>query len=180
MLVYRDEEETPPLQLAASGGGEGALLQAGASATRKSEIGYAALHFAKSEGAVTMLLEAGADKEARVWWNGGETPMHSSAGFGHDTLVHSLVEARANTEARTETRGETPRHKAASHGEVSTVLALHEATAGLAWIFIATDTAAMCASPPRLCLAETKRAVRVNPLGHDSPHLPRGLPGAPH
>ena len=50
-----------------------------------------------------MLLEAGADKEARVWWSGGETPMHSSAGFGHDALVHALVEARAKIKVRTET-----------------------------------------------------------------------------
>ena len=74
-----------------------------------------------------MLLEAGADKEARVWWSGGETLMHSSAGFGHDALVHALVEARAKIEVRTETRGETPLHKAASHGEVFTVLVLHAA-----------------------------------------------------
>ena len=78
-------------------------------------------------GAVKVLLEAGANLEART---GGLTPLHMAASRGGTEAVRVLLEAGANLEARTD-NGQTPLYSAVLGGPAEAVTALLEAGAKL-------------------------------------------------
>ncbi|KAK3265097.1 hypothetical protein CYMTET_26202 [Cymbomonas tetramitiformis] len=75
---------------------------------------------------VAILLEAGADKEARD--SHLNTSLHYAANHGHVEAADVLIRAGANTEARNNFE-DTPLHRAARSGHVETVQALLRAGA---------------------------------------------------
>ena len=79
-------------------------------------------------GAVKVLLEAGADLEARN--ESGHTPLDWAALAGNAGAVMVLLEVGANLEARNES-GHTPLHIAALAGNAGAVMALLEVGANL-------------------------------------------------
>jgi ankyrin repeat protein len=93
--------------------------------------GFSALHlpafFGKHE-AVRLLLQRGADADARGrgWMTG--TALHSAAAGKHADAVAELIEAGADPNAR-QSGGWTPLHSAARNGDVASVEALLDAGA---------------------------------------------------
>jgi ankyrin repeat protein len=84
--------------------------------------GFSALHFAAffgKESAAEVLLEAGADPDARGrgWMTG--TPLHSAASGRHARVVALLLGAGADPNAR-QSGGWTPLHGAAHNGDAAT------------------------------------------------------------
>jgi uncharacterized protein len=94
--------------------------------TSYSGDGFTALHFAAFFGrpdAARLLLERGADVDARGrgWMTG--TPLHSAASAGHVDVVQILLAAGADPNAR-QSGGWTPLHGAAHNGDVATAALL--------------------------------------------------------
>ena len=74
------------------------------------------LHYAtlkEQEAVVKLLLESGADKEAKDQW--GRTPLHFAASKGQEALVRLLIEKGADKEAK-DKKAPTPLHIAAYNG----------------------------------------------------------------
>jgi ankyrin repeat protein len=100
-------------------------------ATSRSADGFTPLHLAAFFGqpaAARMLLDAGAEVDARgTGWMTG-TPLHSAASASHDDVAVLLLRAGADPNARQE-GGWTPLHAAAANGDVSLIEALLSAGA---------------------------------------------------
>jgi len=95
-------------------------------ATRRSADGFTALHFpaffgiGDAAGASRVLLEAGADVNARSANPLSVLPIHSAVAGGHDDVVAVLVDAGADVNA-TQRHGWTPLHGAAQNGSLPSV-----------------------------------------------------------
>ncbi len=94
-----------------------------ASVGLRSGDGFTALHLAAffgSEEAARLLVNRGADVDARGqgWMTG--TPLHSAAAGRHARVVQVLLEAGADPNAR-QSGGWTPLHSAARNGDVASV-----------------------------------------------------------
>jgi uncharacterized protein len=92
-------------------------------ATAMSADGFTALHFAAFFGrheAVSLLLDRGADVDARAtgWMTG--TALHSAASGGHTEAIRLLLEAGADPDAR-QSHGFVPLHAAAQNGRLDDV-----------------------------------------------------------
>lgn len=120
-----------PLHRAAARGDEAALnalAEAGARVegaldTRRMN-GETALHVAAAHGhteCVLVLLDAGADADARSWL--GMTPLHYAASAGHLDTVRALLVGGANTRAEAAT-GMTPAEAAMAGGHRELVVLL--------------------------------------------------------
>lgn len=103
------------------------LLAAGRSAaTERSPDGFTALHypafFGPGEAATAsrLLLDAGADVNARSANDFAVLPIHSAVAGGHDDVVEILISAGADVNA-TQRHGWTPLHGAAQNGSLVTV-----------------------------------------------------------
>ena len=128
-----------PLMLAANlgrGDAVALLLAAGADANAADERGYTALFHAcynaeEDRGhpeVVRALLEAGADKEARIGF--GVRPLMYAAGQGEAAVVRVLLEAGADPLARNEV-GRTALMMVKDRDYVDVINILHEAEAAL-------------------------------------------------
>ena len=96
--------------------------------------GFTPLHLAAFFGqtdAVRLLLARGAacDPVGTGWMTG--TPLHSAAAASHASIVHVLLEAGADPNAR-QRHGYTPLHSAAANADLESVEALIAAGADLA------------------------------------------------
>ena len=114
----------------ASAGDVRACLRAGANPEARDKTGNTPLHFAAYHGhagAITALLEAGADLEARED-EYGYTPLHSAAFNDQADAIAALIEAGADPEAR-DKNDYTPLHWAAFMGRADAIAALIEAGA---------------------------------------------------
>jgi ankyrin repeat protein len=109
------------------------LLAGGADADAVTADGFTALHFAAFFGkpeAARLLLDRGADVDARGrgWMTG--TPLHSAASGRHVDVVEILLAAGADPNAR-QSGGWTPLHSGAHNGDVATVALMITAGADL-------------------------------------------------
>lgn len=109
------------------------LLAGGADADAVTADGFTALHFAAFFGkpeAARLLLDRGADVDARGrgWMTG--TPLHSAASGRHVDVVEILLAAGADPNAR-QSGGWTPLHSGAHNGDVATVVLMITAGADL-------------------------------------------------
>ncbi len=115
-FFYRATAETVAACLEA-----GADLNARHAVHRGSDGSNTPLHFASryawDPAVFVVLLEAGADVEARNRW--GRTPLHGAAGTNRSQVVAELVRAGADLNAR-DSAGNTPLH-ASRHNEHATV-----------------------------------------------------------
>jgi ankyrin repeat protein len=98
------------------------LVTDAAAAGRYSADGFSLLHLAAFFGkpdAVALLLERGADVDARGrgWMTG--TPLNSAASARHADVVEILLDAGADPDAR-QAGGWTPLHSAAHNGDAET------------------------------------------------------------
>ena len=97
-----------------------------AAATARSADGFTALHypafFGRGEAAEAsrVLLNAGADVNARSDNSLSVLPIHSAVAGGHDEVVAVLVDAGADVNA-TQRHGWTPLHGAAHNGSLASV-----------------------------------------------------------
>ena len=95
-------------------------------ATERSADGFTALHFpaffgiGDAAGATRVLLNAGADVNARSDNALSVLPIHSAVAGGHDDVVALLVDAGADVNAR-QPHGWTPLHGAAHTGSLASV-----------------------------------------------------------
>ncbi|XP_063702436.1 ankyrin repeat domain-containing protein 39 [Culicoides brevitarsis] len=81
--------------------------------------GYTALHYAIRTGytrSVTMLLEAGADVNAQT--NGGATPLHRAALWGHTEILKMLLSIRGIRIDVKNEDGQNPLHRAAEGNHI--------------------------------------------------------------
>jgi ankyrin repeat protein len=109
------------------------LLAGGADADAVTADGFTALHFAAFFGkpeAARLLLDRGADVDARGrgWMTGA--PLHSAASGRHVDVVEILLAAGADPNAR-QSGGWTPLHSGAHNGDVATVALMITAGADL-------------------------------------------------
>jgi uncharacterized protein len=109
------------------------LLAGGADADAVTADGFTALHIAAFFGkpeAARLLLDRGADVDARGrgWMTG--TPLHSAASGRHVDVVEILLAAGADPNAR-QSGGWTPLHSGAHNGDVATVALMITAGADL-------------------------------------------------
>jgi ankyrin repeat protein len=148
-LVLTEEDQREgwtPLHRAAFAGHEvatRALVDAKADMTLKTRQGLTPLHLAASEGpfdevfdkdgnpshpahrcgamAATVLVDAGADLEAKADMHGGDgrTALHISAQKGQAGVARVLVEAGSDIEAKRGSCGVTPLHDACLEGHAS-------------------------------------------------------------
>lgn len=107
------------------------LLGKGTKVNAANENGFTALHMAAEWGkadyaaygvsaeVATVLVEAGANKEARTNWGGG-TPLHVAAMNGKAEVVTVLLQAGANKEAK-DNNGGTPLEYAQMKGHSAVV-----------------------------------------------------------
>jgi ankyrin repeat protein len=82
--------------------------------------GYTALHYAIRTGhmrAVQMLVDAGADVNAQT--NGGATPLHRAALWGHDEILKLLLSIRNIRIDVKDQDGQNPLHRAAENGHLN-------------------------------------------------------------
>jgi len=97
-----------------------------------SSDGWTPLHLAAFFGwpeLAAVLIDRGADIEARSTNPSGNTPLHAAAAGGHVGVVKLLLERGANVNARQQGGGWTPLHSAAQSGNRAMVeeLAAHGA-----------------------------------------------------
>jgi ankyrin repeat protein len=111
-----------PLHSAASGGrAEIArlLIARGAAVNaRRPERDDTPLHFAANEAVANLLIENGAEVDARDIYK--RTPLHWAAQFGREGVAACLIRAGADVDARGSTK-DTPLHWAAREGHASTL-----------------------------------------------------------
>jgi ankyrin repeat protein len=110
-----------------------ALLAEGTDPNAFSADGFTALHFASFFGkpeAARLLLDRGAEVDARGrgWMTG--TPLHSAASGRHVDVVETLLAAGADPNAR-QSGGWTPLHAGAHNGDVAAVALMITAGADL-------------------------------------------------
>ena len=101
------------------------LIVGGADPDAAHGDGMTALHWAAQSGDVgliPLLLDAGADAEARTRL-GGHTPLHVASRSANDGAVAALLEGGADANALTDT-GATPLHFAAGSGAAGAVASL--------------------------------------------------------
>jgi ankyrin repeat protein len=95
-------------------------------AIARSPDGFTALHYpaffglGDAAGVTRVLLEAGADVNARSDNDFAVLPLHSAVAGGHGDVAALLIEAGADVNAR-QRHGWTPLHGAAQNGAIATV-----------------------------------------------------------
>ena len=105
------------------------LIAAGADLDARDQFGSTPLHSGRTAEAVTALLEAGADVNARRDEVNGETPLHSMAALGNAEGVTALLGAGADPNARDED-GRMPRDYALENSAFPGEDLLRELTRG--------------------------------------------------
>uniref|UniRef100_A0A8C5GP31 Ankyrin repeat domain 28b n=1 Tax=Gouania willdenowi TaxID=441366 RepID=A0A8C5GP31_GOUWI len=77
------------------------LIECGANVNQVNEKGFAPLHFtaASRHGALCLelLVCNGADVNIKVSYKNGNTPLHIAARYGHELLINTLINNRADT-----------------------------------------------------------------------------------
>eukprot|EP00753_Platysulcus_tardus_P017965 PLAT6652.5.p2 GENE.PLAT6652.5~~PLAT6652.5.p2 ORF type:complete len:315 (+),score=60.74 PLAT6652.5:44-988(+) len=124
------------------------LLEEGADAQAKAQADWVALHLTRSAAAVKVLVDAGADTEARD--AGGRTPLLWAVEECSTERVAALLEAGADVDA-TDNRGRSGLIVAASRGYRRIVLQL-----------MAAGADATCKTAVRLCFAVAVQVIALN------------------
>ena len=99
------------------------LLQLGASVSHKVERGYLPLHLAALSGdaaVVQVLLQAGADRDARDNEGQGTTPLHVACQRNRTAVIRALLAAGADVN-KVDMCGIAPLHLACKRGDVGVV-----------------------------------------------------------